>query len=91
MAAPKGHKRYGGRTKGTPNKTTVIAIEAIEMAFHGIGGPQAFTAWANENQGDFYRMIFPKLLPVQLNHADAEGDKLEGFRVILVGNVGKPS
>ncbi len=80
-------RKTGGRTKGTLNKTTVIAKEAIEMAFNGIGGPAAFTAWASENQGDFYRMIFPKLLPVQLNHADAEGDKLEGFKVVLVGKL----
>lgn len=29
MAAPKGHKQYGGRKKGTPNKVTAIAREAI--------------------------------------------------------------
>lgn len=28
MAAPKGHKKYGGRVKGTPNKKTV-AVEQI--------------------------------------------------------------
>lgn len=29
MAAPKGHKRYGGRKKGTPNKATTDVREAI--------------------------------------------------------------
>ena len=29
MAAPKGHKRYGGRVKGIPNKTTIDVREAI--------------------------------------------------------------
>lgn len=37
MAAPKGHKRYGGRQKGTPNKST-LRIEEILTAenFHVI-------------------------------------------------------
>lgn len=30
MAAPKGHKRYGGRTKGIPNKSTQTLIEKCE-------------------------------------------------------------
>jgi len=29
MAAPKGHKRYGGRKKGTPNQATAEARAAI--------------------------------------------------------------
>lgn len=31
MAAPKGHKRYGGRVKGTANKVTQNAREAIAL------------------------------------------------------------
>lgn len=30
MPAPKGHKRYGGRVKGTPNKDTTKVLEIIE-------------------------------------------------------------
>ena len=29
MAAPKGHKKAGGRQKGTPNKTTTISKEMV--------------------------------------------------------------
>lgn len=31
MAAPKGHKRYGGRSKGQPNKSTRDVREAIAL------------------------------------------------------------
>lgn len=29
MAAPKGHKRYGGRVKGTPNKSTMPLLDKL--------------------------------------------------------------
>ena len=89
MAKPKGLPKSGGRKKGTPNKSTAQIKAAIEGAFthleeHGDG----FNAWALANQDTFYTVIAPKLLPVQLNHADNEGEKLEGFKVILVGKAG---
>lgn len=89
MARPKGLPKTGGRKKGTPNKSTAQIKAAIESAFsyleeHGDG----FNKWALNNQDTFYTQIAPKLLPVQLNHADNEGEKLEGFKVILVGKAG---
>jgi len=54
-----------GRKPGSLNKTTREAKEAIELAFHGIGGVNALISWAKENQGAFYTSIYPKLLPVQ--------------------------
>lgn len=82
MAAPKGHKRYGGRQKGTPNRVTVEAKAAIEDAFaHLQNKPNTdsrrdFRSWAEDNAGEFYKLLFPKLIPVQVNHADNEGGKL---------------
>jgi hypothetical protein len=35
MAAPKGHKKYGGREKGTPNRATKNAREAIARFVDG--------------------------------------------------------
>lgn len=35
MAAPKGHKRWGGRKKGTTNKATATAKEAIAHFIDG--------------------------------------------------------
>lgn len=65
-----------GRPKGAVNKTTANAKEAIELAFQGIGGVPRLQAWAEQNEGDFFKLIFPKLIPVQLNHAGADGGKL---------------
>lgn len=68
--------RGKGRPKGALNKNTVLAKEAIEQAFMGIGGVPRLQKWASENEGDFFKLIFPKLMPVQVNHADHEGGKL---------------
>lgn len=63
MAA--GHKT-GGRVAGTPNKTTVAAKQAFQMAFDGIGGVEALQTWAAENQTDFFK-LFSKLIPQDVN------------------------
>lgn len=89
----KGGKRQGaGRPRGSQNKTTAEAKAAIEAAFDHLQGKtdarKDFKSWAEDNTDDFYKLLFPKLLPVQLNHADSEGEKLDGFKVILVGKPG---
>lgn len=67
MANGHGGKRPGAGAKaGQPRTKTKKAYEAIEMAFEGIGGVPALTAWARENPGDFYKTIFPKIIPVQI-------------------------
>ena len=80
MAKPKGAPKTGGRQKGVPNKTTALARVAIEDAFDHLQGLKKdrkdFKSWAEDNAGDFYKLLFPKLLPVQINHADNEGGKL---------------
>jgi hypothetical protein len=58
-------KRQVGRPKGTPNKTTVRVKAALERAFEGIGGMEAFVGWARENPTEFYR-LWSKLLPMEL-------------------------
>lgn len=59
-----------GRPKGSANKSTVAAKEALQMAFEGIGGVAALTAWAlnEKNQGEFYK-IYAKLLPIDMKHS----------------------
>lgn len=89
----KGGKRAGaGRPKGKPNKTTAEAKAAIESAFEHLQAKsderKDFKSWAEDNTDDFYKLLFPKLLPVQVNHGDADGEKLDGFKVILVGKPG---
>ncbi len=62
-----------GRKKGTPNKTTALAKEAIALAAEGLGGTDRLINWAKEdkkNEAAFWTTIYPKLLPLQLT-----GDK----------------
>lgn len=77
MAGGWGGARPGaGAKKGVQRERTKQAHEAIALAFDEIGGVEALTAWARENQSAFYERVWPKIIPVQLNHADADGDKL---------------
>lgn len=67
-----GKGRIGGRAKGTPNKTTRAAKEAIEYAAAGIGGADRLKAWIQEdkkNEHAFWVSVYPKLLPLQLEHS----------------------
>lgn len=61
MAPPRGR----GRPKGVPNKITTTVKRAIEAAYEGVGGIEAFTEWARQNPGEFYK-LWAKLLPVDL-------------------------
>jgi hypothetical protein len=63
-------KKTGGRQKGTPNKLTSIAREAIELAAAKLGGAMRLAEWAKEdpaNERAFRTSIYPKLLPLQLS------------------------
>lgn len=68
-----------GRPKGSRNKTTALLKDAILQAAHQAGGPGGLVGYltlqATENPGPFMSLL-GKVLPMQLNHADADGDKL---------------
>lgn len=58
-----------GRVKGSLNKTTRTAKEAIALAAEGLGGADRLVEWAKEdplNERAFWSSIYPKLLPLQL-------------------------
>jgi hypothetical protein len=63
-------KRAGpGRPKGSVNKTTAIAKDALAYAFDALGGQEALYQWAKSNPSNlrvFYTHIWPKLLPLQV-------------------------
>lgn len=61
-------QRFGGREKGTPNKTTIEVKAALEYAFDEIGGKKKFADWAKENPSLFYQ-LWAKMLP-----KDIKGD-----------------
>lgn len=79
MANGHGGARPGaGKKKGTVHEATRIAKTAIENAFAHLQSKDGkdFNTWAEQNTDDFYKLLFPKLIPVQVNHADNEGGKL---------------
>lgn len=62
-------KKTGGRQKGTPNKLTSLARQAIEQAAEGLGGAERLEKWV---RGDPTINLFPKLLPLQVTCKDEE-------------------
>lgn len=63
---PKGAK-YGGRVKGTPNKINAEVVDSILTAFHALNGNQGLIEWAQANPTEFYKSIFGKLIPKDIN------------------------
>lgn len=58
-------QRFGGRTKGTPNKVTADQRAAIHEAFEKLGGVTALKQWGEKDQAGFYRLwgsIIPKAI-----------------------------
>jgi hypothetical protein len=56
-----------GRPKGSPNKSTKAAKEAIAEAFEKMGGTKALVEWADrsdDNRKVFYSQIWPKIVPL---------------------------
>ena len=87
MANPKLGKNTGnagkGRPKGSKNRTTLIAKEAIATAAEKIGGAERLTAWVLEdpqNEKVFWSQIYTKLLPHQIEGAGEDGEII--FRTI---------
>lgn len=65
-----GTPKTGGRKKGTPNKTTAVAKDAIAQAAERLGGADRLVDWVKEdpmNERTFWGTIYPKLLPLQVS------------------------
>jgi hypothetical protein len=61
--------KTGGRQKGSLNKITTTAKDAISCAADDLGGKERLVAWVKEdpsNEKVFWGTIYPKLLPLQL-------------------------
>lgn len=65
MAAPKGHKRYGGRKKGTPNKINADVREMIVGALGEAGGQSYLVRQAKKNPNGFMALV-GKTLPKEI-------------------------
>lgn len=83
MSFAKGHKKIGGRKKGTPNKTTALLkdaiIEAAQRAGNKLQDKEGLTGYlteqATENPVAFMSLL-GKVLPLQLANEDGEGLKI---------------
>jgi len=69
---------------GSLNKTSATVKAAIEAAAKHLasqpkGSGKPLNEWAMNNTDDFYKLLYPKLLPLQVNHGDNEGGKLYGW------------
>jgi hypothetical protein len=63
-----GTPKTGGRQKGTPNKVTALAKDAIAGAADRLGGVDRLVEWVRanpSNEASFWQHIYPKLLPLQ--------------------------
>ena len=58
--------RYGGRAKGTPNKTTAELKEMILKALDNAGGEKYLTTQAHANPQAFLTLV-GKILPKDIN------------------------
>ena len=66
-----GHRKFGGRKAGTPNKFTSTFREAIHVVYHDLGGHKAFLKWARSHKSDFYK-IASKLIPIEIRTDDQQ-------------------
>lgn len=76
---PNTGNRGKGRPKGSLNKTTAIAKDAIASAAEKLGGEDRLVAWAKEdekNEAAFWTSIYPKLLPLQVNGPGDDGEHI---------------
>ncbi len=72
-------RKTGGRQKGTPNKMTATARDAIATAASELGGSDRLVEWAREspeNERAFWVQIYPKLVPVQNELSGPDGAPL---------------
>lgn len=74
MKYEKGHKKQGGREKGTANKLTASFKELVTKAYQTLEDKKdkGLVNWAIKNETDFYK-IASKLIPTELqNQIDGE-------------------
>ena len=68
----RGHKKIGGRKKGTQNKATVGVRDSILAVAEELGGRERLLAWVNadfDNERVFWSQMWLKVLPHDTNIA----------------------
>jgi hypothetical protein len=77
-----------GRPKGCPNKLSRTTKENIEKVFEALGDWQGMKKWVElspRNKSVFYAEIYPKLLPLDVQHSGPNG----GPMVMIMSRPGK--
>lgn len=72
-----------GRPKGSLNKTTLIAKEAIALAAERLGGTDRLVEWVKEdakNEHAYWTQIYPKLLPLQVSGENGQAIGVAVFK-----------
>ena len=80
----KGHKKLGGRKKGTPNKFTTLK-DAFIGAFQDVGGQEALAKFAASRKGKkaFYNMV-SGMLPKDVQVSGPNGQALPASPPIII-------
>ncbi len=87
MAAPKGHKKYGGRQKGTPNKLTMGLLEKCHA--RGIDLFDALLDIIQETEDPLLKFnaikeacqyVYPKRKAIE--HSGANGEDV-GIKIVI--------
>jgi len=94
MKGPQMSKSRRGRPKGSPNKVTNLAKQAIQMAFDKLGGVDALVAWVKADKANafaFYTKVYPKLLPRPAVEAPPVPEELAPVRGALIWKPPTPS
>lgn len=84
MAKHKGAPKTGGRSRGTPNKTTRAFREAVSLVFDELGGTRHLLAFAKKNPVEFYRLA-ARLVPPgsPINIGPLTGSIVDQGRVVI--------
>ena len=78
-------KKFGGRKKGTPNKTTQSVKESLKYVYDRMGGDEAFFEWGSKNPEEFYRHWI-KMLPTEVKQDVTSSDgTLSPISIQVVG------
>lgn len=97
MARPKGSPKLGGRQKGTVNKTTATAREAIAVFVEG--NVERLNGWLDAIAADNPKAAFdclmsvveyhiPKLARTEMQALDKNGNKADNVSKIVIEHVG---
>lgn len=83
-AFKKGHKKVGGRKKGTPNKFTGDLRQAVLNAFNSVGGESYLAHCAKKDRRTFVGLL-GKLLPTRIG---GEKDNPLGIELLTQASSG---